>query len=667
MPRRIKINPAQMATVLSIPPILLGFLVLVDWYTPNTAFIQVSTIFAPMPYNSALLFLVAGLGLISVLHFSPNIARALGSVVFIAGGLTLGEYFLGMNLGIDQFFMDHYIVVETSHPGRMAPNTALCFSLTGIALIVGGRPALTNWAFFTISLLGVLIAASGSIALLAYGASLETAYGWGQQIRMAIQTALGFLFVGGALVAFAWSRGNYENQIMPSWFTWSVGIGILAIAVSLWAALETWASSHANSLVLVFGIILAIVITVNVHITGLARKKTAAFQTVNAMLAEEIVERNEIEQQLSETKTRLERTFESLSDAVFIGDFDKRRIIDCNHAVYDIFGYAKTELVGESFKLLYADDEAFQKVGEILATALAVDNICYFKYTLRRKDTTTFPAEITITKIETAEGEQAQIVAVFRDVTAQTRAEEDLRLALVDAEQANQAKSEFLATMSHELRTPLNAILGFSDILHHQYFGPPGAGKYREYARDIHASGEHLLELVNDLLDISTIEEGKLALNIVEMEISMAIDECVDVVAEKGREKGVNMRVLISENLPLLRADRRAIRQILLNLLSNSIKFTPGGGMIEVCAEEIGKAVAFKISDTGSGIPAEMIPDLTNPFTRAEQDPYKAVEGWGLGLSITKSLVDLHDGKLDIASTVNEGTVVTVTLPNIAA
>jgi len=667
MSGRSKMKSTQVATISAVPVTALGFIVLVGWYTQNVTLIQVSPVFYPMQFNTALVFLLTGLGVISAFYLNPKIVSGIGIVVLAVGSLTLAEYLLNMNFGIDQIFMKSYIATDTLYPGRMAPNIALCFTFAGIALLISGQSTLANWAFFTVSFLGVLIVVSGVVALAGYGTGLKATSDWGDLTCMGIHTAFGFLSVGTAIVALAWSRGNFKNRMLPSWFTWIAGIGVLAVSVGLWGALEAGITPHTNLFVLIFGIVLSIVIAVNIHIAGLARNKTAAFRSVNALLAEEIVERNEIEKQLSETKTRLERTFESLSDAVFIGDFDTRRIIDCNHAVYDIFGYTKTELIGKSFRLLSLDEETFKNVGETVASALAVDNICKFKFTLRRKDATTFPAEVTVTKIEDTEGGKPQLVAVFRDVTAQARAEEDLRLALVDAEQANQAKSEFLATMSHELRTPLNAILGFSDILHHQYFGPPGAGKYREYARDIHASGEHLLELVNDLLDISTIEAGKLALDIVEMEIRNAVDECIDVVAEKGREKGVNLRVLISENLPLLRADRRAIRQILLNLLSNSIRFTPDGGMVEVSAEEIGRAVTFRISDTGSGIPADLIPDLTNPFTRAEQDPYKAVEGWGLGLSITKSLVDLHDGELDIASTINKGTVVTITLPNIAA
>jgi len=236
--------------------------------------------------------------------------------------------------------------------------------------------------------------------------------------------------------------------------------------------------------------------------------------------------------------------------------------------------------------------------------------------------------------------------------------------ALVEAEQANQAKSEFLATMSHEFRTPLNAILGFSDIISHQYLGPHGEKKYREYAADIHSSGEHLLELVNDLLDISAIEAGKQSLNKEGLTVTEMVAESFHAVSQKAQEKSIDLLTEIPETLPPLYADKRATRQILLNLLTNAVKFTPEGGRITVSASASNREIILKVADTGQGIPAERLPNLTEPFTKGAVDPHRTVDGWGLGLTITKSLIDLHDGKLDIASTVGKGTTVTVTLPN---
>ncbi len=258
------------------------------------------------------------------------------------------------------------------------------------------------------------------------------------------------------------------------------------------------------------------------------------------------------------------------------------------------------------------------------------------------------------------------VVQRHQDRVLRRQAEDALIAATRKAEKASVAKSEFLAAMSHDLRTPLNAILGFSDILSNQYFGPISE-KYLEYVEDIQTSGEHLLTLVNEILDLSTIEAGKQSLVKEKLDAQEIIAECVKIVGEKAYSSGIKLITEASDNLPPLYADRRATKQILLNLLSNAVKFTPTGGKITVSAKASKRNITLKIADTGRGIPAENIPKLTDPFIRVDDDPYLSEKGWGLGLSITKSLVDLHNGKLDIKSKVGKGTTVTVTFPNSAS
>lgn len=248
--------------------------------------------------------------------------------------------------------------------------------------------------------------------------------------------------------------------------------------------------------------------------------------------------------------------------------------------------------------------------------------------------------------------------------TEQRRAEVARDVALQEALNANEAKSKFLANMSHDLRTPLNAILGFSDILREELLGPLGEKKYREYANDIHSSASYLLDLVNDLLDISTIEAGKKSLFKERLSVGDLIDDCVRVFVSKAYSKDVNLVTEVPPELPLLNADKRATRQILVNLLGNAVKFTPGGGTVTALARATGRDVEIVVKDTGKGIPAERLADVINPFTRGEQSPYEAEMGWGLGLSIVHSLVELHGGEMDIQSPPGEGTIVTITLPN---
>tara|TARA_R110000772_G_scaffold73216_4_gene159770 strand:- start:68240 stop:70180 length:1941 start_codon:yes stop_codon:yes gene_type:complete len=284
-------------------------------------------------------------------------------------------------------------------------------------------------------------------------------------------------------------------------------------------------------------------------------------------------------------------------------------------------------------------------------------------------------ARISGKPLFTEDGRFAGYRGTGTDVTEERRAQRARDAALRAAEEANRAKSEFLAAMSHELRTPLNAILGFSDILANDYFGAPGAAKRREYASDIHASASHLLDLVNDLLDISAIEAGRTALSLAREPIAGIIADCAQTMTEVVRAKGVDLETVVPGGLPPILADRRAIKQTLLNLLSNAVKFTEPGGRIAIMAENGPGMVRIRVSDTGIGIPPERLDDITAAFAGGGQSPcagdpqapYTVEKGWGLGLAISRSLVEMHGGAITIDSRLGEGTTVTVDLPEYRA
>lgn len=231
------------------------------------------------------------------------------------------------------------------------------------------------------------------------------------------------------------------------------------------------------------------------------------------------------------------------------------------------------------------------------------------------------------------------------------------------AEAANRAKSEFLANMSHELRTPLNAIIGFSEIMESGLFGSLGAPQYKEYANDIHVSGDYLLGVINDILDMSRIEAGQMNIESEEIDLCPLIKETVRVVAIQAEEKSIKVETYIADTMSL-HADKRAIKQILINLLSNAVKFTGEGGKVSVHARKTSKALVMTIEDNGCGIPKDALRKLGRPFEQVQNQFSKNHRGSGLGLAISRSLAELHGGALKIRSTQGVGTIVSVRIPN---
>jgi cell cycle sensor histidine kinase DivJ len=258
---------------------------------------------------------------------------------------------------------------------------------------------------------------------------------------------------------------------------------------------------------------------------------------------------------------------------------------------------------------------------------------------------------------------EAEVVAVMRDVTDRKVQERALDLARAAAEQADAAKTRFLATMSHELRTPLNAIIGFSEMIVQEDALMLDATRRREYAQLINDSGQHLLSVVNGILDMSKMESGNFELAPEPFAPRAALINCCNLLALKARESGIDLVTRLPEDLPVMTGDPRAFRQVALNLVSNAIKFTERGGKVTVSAAVEGPRFLLRVTDTGVGIAADDLKRIGDPFFQAGKTYQRRHEGTGLGLSIVKSLVALHGGELTVQSKLDEGTTVTVTLP----
>jgi len=383
-----------------------------------------------------------------------------------------------------------------------------------------------------------------------------------------------------------------------------------------------------------------------------------------AFLLTEMITARRAEGQASEARQRLAEAIESIQEGFALYDRDDRLVLCNSRFKQFLFGPEAPKLEGLRFaETLRLSAEAGripaagERAEEWLESCLAYHRNPVGVFELLLCDET----HLQIGERKTFDGGR---VAIYADITELKRRETKLREALVLAEFANRSKTEFLANMSHELRTPLNAILGFSEMFKIEVFGPLAPAKYKDYAWDIHDSAGHLLEIINDILDVSKIEAGERELNEAELHVEAVIGSCLRMVKERVERADHTIAVDLPDSLPELHAEERALKQILLNLLSNAIKFTPDGGRISISASvpEDG-GLELRVIDTGIGIAMEDTARAMSSFGQVDSRLERKYEGTGLGLTLARDLVELHDGTLRLDSEVGVGTTVTIRFP----
>jgi PAS domain S-box-containing protein len=334
-------------------------------------------------------------------------------------------------------------------------------------------------------------------------------------------------------------------------------------------------------------------------------------------------------------------------------------------AMSEISGYTVAEL-GEGGTTRYAElidrDDRAACDPIVLAAAKRGDPFVV-EYRIRRKDGSLRWVQERGRGILGDDGQPMFLDGVVFDISERKAAEAELLRTKDHAESANRAKSEFLAMMSHELRTPLNAIIGFADMVIQEMYGPLGSERYRDYLRDIRSSGTHLLDLINDILDLSKAESGQVDLHESIIGVEQLIASSVALVALRAQQGGVEIVTDIAGDLPGLRADERKVRQVLLNLATNAIKFTPPGGRVFLRARLAGGGLQLVIEDTGIGMSSADIPKALSPFGQIDSPHNRRHAGTGLGLPLTKRLVEAHGASFEIRSEVAVGTVVTIEFP----
>jgi PAS domain S-box-containing protein len=374
----------------------------------------------------------------------------------------------------------------------------------------------------------------------------------------------------------------------------------------------------------------------------------------------DITEQKEAERALRVSDQRFRAIFDNVPAALFMKEVDGAYKL-INRKYTDWFGIEAEEIVGKTVHELYPKERAdHYAAGDRKTARLATVVSEEVDIPLPKGETRAF----TLTKFPISDGDHMTAIGgVMVDISERKQVESQLELLIESAEEANRAKSLFLANMSHEIRTPLNAILGFADTMRSELFGPLGSERYLDYTDGIYVSGRHLLELINDILDISRIEAGEYPIRKEQVPVTEIIDECMTIVQNMADASTVSLRTHVVGASPHFLADRRALKQIALNLMSNAVKFSQDGGEIVVSYRCDNGWSELSVVDEGKGIAKEDIPTITNPFERGRIGAYEDMDGIGLGLAITKSLIELHDGTLGITSKLGEGTTVTVGLP----
>jgi PAS domain S-box-containing protein len=400
----------------------------------------------------------------------------------------------------------------------------------------------------------------------------------------------------------------------------------------------------------------------NAGVTAAAFGPVAVLAVLGVAHAAELRRRGHAERVARESIRRYQLLAENSTDMIVSFDPRTQQRTYVSPSCRRLYGYEPEEAMAMSAsEIIHPED--FPAVQEAL-NKLEFGEQAPITYRGRRKDGAYIWVDASLTPSTNPETGAPEIVSVVRDVSERVRYELALRQAKEQADAANRAKSQFFSMMSHELRTPLNAVIGFADLMRSEIMGEIKPDKYRSYIADIHNSGMFLLTLINEILDLSKAEAGKLEVNEETFDVAESVRGAVRLLEPRVRDARLGAEIDISPNLPLLRADERKTKQVLLNLLSNAIKFTPPGGDISVvCRFDPHTGLIIKVNDTGIGISPEHLDRVFEPFRQIDSQLSRKHHGTGLGLPIVKAIMELHQGAVELKSTKGHGTEVTVIFP----
>lgn len=647
--------------VCSLMALYLGILVMTSWYAHNKTLIQVVPQFAPMQFNTAFGMFAAGLGLFALVFRYLLLALSCGFVITLVGSLTLVQYIFGLDLGIDRLLVEPYVTTKTSHPGRMAPNTALCFLLYGLAIIL-----LSNFFFvvsktnFMAELLGFLVLSVGLMAVVGYIQGVDAAYGWAQFTRMAIHTAVGFVVLAIGMIAYIWNEKNLTQHLgapvllllvvlsLDLYMPRGASMGVLYVALifySLWFGQPR--TPYILALISTFLIILGYYASIPGNVEASSVYTNRALSIVAVWItAFVIASYKNAQQQVEEGRRFLDLVINKIPEAVFVKN-KSSHVIMANDHFWKRYPQqddkaqsaqpVKSTFTPESLQVALekeqqAFDEGASETREIVLLANGEKRTFFTK------------------RIRFWNKKAVYILGVSTDIT-------DLQLAFEEIMHSNEELARFAYIASHDLQEPLRMIANFTTLLKEEY-GDRLQGDGRQYMTFIVDSANRMQELVADLLDYSRV--GAEDMRFETFPGRVMVDSALS-----------NLKVIIDsiqavitiDELPIVRANPTQFTQLFQNLIGNALKYSDPNrtSEIHIGATQQNGCWIFSVCDNGIGIKKEYFDQIFVVFSRLHHN--RDYKGTGIGLAICKKIVENHKGRIWLESEPGKGSCFYFTIP----
>jgi PAS domain S-box-containing protein len=634
----------------------LGGLVVAGWLTVAVALIQVLPGLPPMQYNTALGFMICGAAMLAATLELRRPTLLLGALAAVIGLATLSQFVLGTDLGIDDLLVETYVLTGVSNPGRMPPNSALGLTLIGAALTGLSWSTISQSRHLYPALLGSIVIALGTAALVGYAAGLPAAYGWAHYNRMSVHTALGFILLGGGVVGLAWNAAQSRTSEAPSWLPTLAGVAVATVTLCMWYALTSPLQPHLElaaplepiptgalpNITLAAGLLSAVLLGWSLKVEQTSRQRARSLAASNLALDQQSQAREKAE----ETLHQLAAIVQNSNDAIIATTLDGI-ILTWNAGAQRLYGYSEDEVRGRHVSLLHSRKEQghdlFKRVGW-------GENIEQLETVNLTKDGRKIDVSLTLSPMLDRTGRVIGASSIARDIT--------------ERKQLDQMKDDFVGTVSHELRTPLTAIKGFIELVADGDAGPLTEAQ-REFLEIASRNTDRLGSLINDLLDINRIEAQRFEIRLDPTDLAAVLKDVAATFRPLAQAKGLTFHCKI-DPLPGIIGDSARLVQVFSNLVSNAIKYTPEGE-VGIRGRRADAGVEVVVYDSGIGLTREERSQLFTKFFRGRNPLVAESGGTGLGLVIARAIIEKHRGIIEVASVASEGTHVRVVLPLQAA